>query len=501
VRAFAEGDAGGLEVHLVSDMQRAGLPGGFSELNLDSRIKLVLHPIDTAPRGNYAVERVTAPARADSPETVRVEAAIAGFQTPAGTVDVALVVNGKETARRSVALPASGRAKVEFQGLPAGYGFNRCSVRIAAPDALTSDNEFLFGVERTDPRKVLVLEGPRAERSRAYLRAALEASAGASFALETRPVSAGAGDGFDRYAFVLLNDPPPLNPAFETSLRRYVEAGGALAVTLGASAGSRLPVTGATGGALRTASRAAERFFTASTVDALHPILEAAPRWESVRFYQAALLPGDSLRVLLRLNDGAPLLAEQKQGEGRIVWFASTFDNVANDLPLRPVFVPFLEGLARYLAGEEVRAAQASAGDLLELRATERAAGVEVMDPRGARALSLSQGAAARSFRFEEAGFFEVRRGGGRRELVAVNVDRRESDLTPLAEEALQLWQGGGGAAAGSQSGPGQPAERRPHPVGAQVLWCVAAAALIESVLASRTFSRDARNPVGGTTA
>jgi hypothetical protein len=425
---------------------------------------------------------------------------VAGYQTPAGAVDVALLVNGMETTRRSVSLPASGRAKVEFQGLPATYGFNRCAVRIGGQDALPADNEYLFGVERSDPRRILVLGGPRAERSLVYLRAALEAASGASFTLEPRPASAGPGDGFERYAFVLLNDPSPLSPALESALRRYVEAGGNLAVILGSSAGARLPVTGEAAGELRTASRSGDRFYTASTVDALHPVLEAAPRWESVRFYQTVPVAPQGRRVLLRLNDGSALLAEQRLGEGRILWFASPLDNVANDLPLRPVFVPFLEGLARYLAGEEARATQASAGDLLELRATSRASGIEVLDPRGKRALSLTEAAAARSFRFEETGFYEIRRGGGRRELLAVNVDRRESDLAPLPDEALQLWQGGGSAAAPAGAAPASGAENRPFPLGAQLLWALAAAALMESFLASRTFFRDARNP-GGTPA
>ena len=39
------------------------------------------------------------------------------------------------------------------------------------------------------------------------------------------------------------------------------------------------------------------------------------------------------------------------------------------------------------------------------------------------------------------AGFYDIRRPNGRNELVAVNADRHESDLTPAPPETLTLWQ------------------------------------------------------------
>ena len=36
-------------------------------------------------------------------------------------------------------------------------------------------------------------------------------------------------------------------------------------------------------------------------------------------------------------------------GEGRVLVFASTFDNISNDFPLHASFVPFVEQTAQYL--------------------------------------------------------------------------------------------------------------------------------------------------------
>ena len=51
-----------------------------------------------------------------------------------------------------------------------------------------------------------------------------------------------------------------------------------------------------------------------------------------------------------RLGDQTPLLLDQQLGEGHVLVFASTFDNIANDFPLHSSFVPFVEQTARYLA-------------------------------------------------------------------------------------------------------------------------------------------------------
>ncbi len=84
---------------------------------------------------------------------VHVQAVIAGYGTPAAQRSVSLVVNGKTTATKTVAVPANGRATVEFPALEAPYGFSRCEVKIDAADAFAGDDLRRFAVERSDPAK------------------------------------------------------------------------------------------------------------------------------------------------------------------------------------------------------------------------------------------------------------------------------------------------------------------------------------------------------------
>src|SRR6185503_5186963 len=78
-----------------------------------------------------------------------------------------------------------------------------------------------------------------------------------------------------------------------------------------------------------------------------------APRsgdFSSARFYRyRSLAPIDPARPLARFDDGAVALAERRLGAGRVVVWASTLDTFWNDLAIKPVFLPFVHGLVKYL--------------------------------------------------------------------------------------------------------------------------------------------------------
>ncbi|SPF53897.1 N-terminal double-transmembrane domain-containing protein (fragment) [Candidatus Sulfopaludibacter sp. SbA4] len=175
-----------------------------------------------------------------------------------------------------------------------------------------------------------------------------------------------------------------------------------------------------------------------------------------------------------------------------MVLLTSGLDNLTNDFPLQPAFVPFIEQTARYLAGSERQGGARPVDAYLELRnAKERAQGVEVTDPEGKRPLTLGEAASAQSFQLTEAGYYQLRLANGRRDEVAVNPDPKESNLDVIPEDVLSLWQGNGGQSSQEASAPGQsvsPAAPRKTP---QTLWwyvmlLVFASAIAESVLASR---------------
>jgi hypothetical protein len=126
--------------------------------------------------------------------------------------------------------------------------------------------------------------------------------------------------------------------------------------------------------------------------------------------------------------------------------------------------------------------------DFAALRtARERAVGVEIVDPQGRRPLSLTEAAAAESYQLTQAGFFELRAANGRRELIAVNPDRRESDLSPMPDDVLALWRGRGGESAASTQATSAHADVAvPYGLWWYAMLLLLAAALAESFIGSR---------------
>jgi hypothetical protein len=197
--------------------------------------------------------------------------------------------------------------------------------------------------------------------------------------------------------------------------------------------------------------------------------------------------------VIVRLGDQTPLLLEKRIGEGRVVLLTSGLDNLTNDFPLHPTFVPFIEQTARYLAGSGRQGGSLPVDAYLELRnAREKAQGVEVTDPEGKRPLTLGEAASAQSFQLTEAGYYQLRLANGRQNEVGVNPDPKESDLDVIPDDVLALWQGKGGQSSNGAAAPGPatPGPATPNKTAQTVWWyvmlLVLASGVAESVVASR---------------
>jgi hypothetical protein len=488
LRSIAQSARIPVEAHLFSDMQKSSLPANFADLRLGDGVRLVTHPVADRRAGNFAVESVNAPRRVYGSGKARVEATIAGYGTEQAKRRVSLVLNGREIDSKSIDVPAGGRATAEFLPADLPFGLNRGEIRIDSGDNLPGDDRFYFSVERAEARRVLFVHEARNQRDALYFRTALEAAAEAAYALDAVPVEQSANLDPHKYAFVVLSDVGSLPATFEAALRDYVRAGGSLLVALGRESAlrNRVPVFDETVIEPRYYARDADRFQTAAWLDAGHPSIHNAQRWDDVKFYQAVRINPGAARVAARLGDETPLLLEKQLGEGRVLVFASTFDNISNDFPLHASFVPFIEHTANYLARQEEGPSNYVVGSYLELRqAKEQGAAVEVLDPKGERALTLDEATRAQNMPLSMAGFYDVKRPNGRHELVAVNADRHESDLDVISADTLALWQNTAQGQQNRTSG-GEAEAPKPMEFWWYVLIAVLALAVAESLLGNR---------------
>lgn len=487
-----------ITLDFFSDLQQSSLPVNFADTVLPANVTLVLHPVADAAVPNWTVESIQAPTELwGSPKQTkpaRVEAVIAGYGTAAATRHATLSVNGQTVATQTVSVPASGHATVVFDSVVFPYGWSRGSVRLE-PDDFPNDDQANFTVHRADPQRVLFVHAAGDTRSPLYFSAALGAE-GENAAFTQSSISAGAtsdslyqsAHSLAGFALIVLSDVPSLPAGFESALDQYVRGGGGLLVAAGVASHS-LPVFG---GAILNAENYGQRALAIANSDASHPSTALLADWPGVRFFFAnRIAPGDA-RVVARLSDQTPLLLDKKVGEGHVEVFASGFDNLSNNFPLQPSFVAFVRETASYLAGDATSGPSSRPVDsFLTLRtAKEQGVGVEVTDPAGQHPFNLAQSATAQTLALTQAGFYQLRLANGRDQVVAVNPDRRESDLSIIPAETLALWRGqptpSAEATAPSQGAPATPATKVPVSFWWYVMLALLVAALVESLVAAR---------------
>ena len=200
-------------------------------------------------------------------------------------------------------------------------------------------------------------------------------------------------------------------------LKRYVERGGGLLVVFGdhsswpASEADLLP--GTLGAAV---DRTSTRGGTIGYRDYSHPVFEVfkAPRSGDFSaahvFRYRALQPGAGDRVLARFDDGAVAAAEKRVGTGRVIAWTTTLDDSWNDLALKPVYLPLVHQLVKYLARYEQPSAWLTVGQVVDLSALLKSrADRVVMTPSNERITVRSSEPGV--LELNEQGLYEIRLG------------------------------------------------------------------------------------------
>jgi hypothetical protein len=479
-------------------MQKSSMPASFSDLRLSDGTKLNMHDVGEGAIPNWTIEAVDAPSRVFDTKKVRTLATIASYGGDAATKTVSLVANGKTIESKQVKIAPGGRAVAEFLTLDVPYGLTKCEIRIDNADKFPQDDHWFFSVERADPKPALLLHSANESASTLYVKTALESATDAAFTIDSRTPEQAASADLSKFAFAILADPGPLPRSLEDSLQKFVQSGGSILVAPGryASPGRNIPVAGFPVTQIHTVV-GDEPVQTVAHIDTSYPAFSisstrGAASWESVQIFQYVKLqtPPESpeTRVAARLANGLPLLVDRKVGEGHVLVFASAFDNVANNLPLQPIWLPFLEQITHEMGGVGSGRGAYRVGSYVELRSVrERAVPIEIIGPDGKRALTLSESAKVTNFQFPSEGFFEIHRANGRQELAAVNADRRESDFSVVPAETVELWKNTGIAS----NAPGATAAgTNSREVKSELWWWVLALlamlAVAESILGNR---------------
>ena len=421
--------------------------------------------------------------------------------TPRDHLQVDFQINDQTVEKRDISLNSRDSRVIEFTGFNLNDGANRCTMSISSGEISSDfapDNRFYFTLRRQTPAKALIVENATRGRSDSlHLQSALTTNEDLPFTFTLKSSGAVDPTTISEQALVILNDAGTINSALADALVKFVNAGGQLIVSTG-------PQTQAD-----TFNRSLEQIAPAVLREAVqvktgesaaitdvkfdHPIFEVFQ--QSGRLAAANVVgyfrsePRTNATVLARFEDGSPALIEATAGKGRVLLFTSSLGPSWNDLPLTPLYLPFIHQMVRYMGTREENSWY-GLGQTFTVPKDAQGAPPAVDSPAGARLTEnklTPDGELLVTAR--EPGFYRLR-FSSQHGFMAVNTDGAEGDFTKLNfQEFIAGVTGGAGGAEGSaasQDFTNEEVEGRQ-----KVWWALLLVALLllllESVLARRT--------------
>ena len=499
------------EIILISDFQRRGWEQtpGRDDVRLPERTTLTPVSVTSGNTANLSVTPVSLQrTRFENHDRVAVTAGVVNHSDkPVKGVSLALEVDGQSIQSQSADVAAGGSSSVTFTPFTVASRNMRATVRLP-DDALKRDNAFHFVVSPSEPVHAFVINRAGAEREALYLSRALGIGEAPRVELQMRTPGSFSDADARQAAVVILNDVQVPDDLVER-LATMVTAGGGLLIAAGPQAtwpARRADVLPALPGDIvdRTTT-------TPSRLGGLeysHPVFEPfrAPRsgdFSTARFYgyRTPLQPAG--QVLARFEDGTAALMERKVGGGRVLLWNSTLDLEWNDIAVKPVFLPFIHTMTKYLADFSEAPASLTVGQVIP--APRRVPGRSTAPGRGATIAIAPSGARVSvetedgALELNEQGFYDVRTQGAAADsatTLAANVDLAESDLTAL--DPRELAAAVAGRAPGDSAGLGGPKPSDEAQAQAQRLWwylLVAGGLLLagETLLSNRLSQHGAR--------
>jgi len=442
----------GQERHLVmiSDFQRTGWNRSSRESVIPRDVKSEMVSVAVDKSNNVGIDNVSV----DATSFVRtyggrIVARIHNYNPDKEvSAPVVLTINDKEQSRKTVVVPAGGTALAEFAGgFDLDLGYAKGKVRVMFDDPLPLDNEFLFGIERREKLNVLILDAGRPKQS-FHLKTAFSATPDLPFSVKVGNASNVTVEELGTPDIVIFNDVPRLSDTVRDRMIQARKAGQGQFVILGPNAdlswwGSipGLPVKPARKVDVAATERGKSVVYLTS-YDKNHGVFKPFQSTSRLglntaqfnHYTELQLNPG--ALAIAKFDNGMPALAESPDNRGLLV-FASSLDNVWNDLPLKPSFVLFLHQTARYLTGYNAAKSWYTLGEGIPIIGALEGGVARVVDPSGTQeTLGELKSGEQRYYSPSTPGFYELRVGRDTR-LLAVNPPASEGNLEKMVPEDL----------------------------------------------------------------
>ena len=388
----------------------------------------------------------------DSAPQVRVSL---GHTGAAGQTSVAMFVDDREISRRAVDFEADTGGEAMFSLPPLSAGNHKARIE-TGEDGLVVDNTYYLLIKVREELPILVVGSAD---DAFFLERAL--APGEKAALKTRRVTseAIAGETLDGYPCIFVTNALPMAGPAVTNLEEYVRRGGVLVMF----PGDRSAVTDyAAWGCLPakvekvidSEDAAAQRqgLVLLDPLDPLFAGLKLPPGIAPSATIHRRLGLGklqEGGKILIGASAETPFLVSRRFGDGRVLLFTVSADRHWSDLPLSPFFLPMVHQAVRFAAGanrDKLQVAPATSFTLSDV-ISKVPDGSSLQGPDGETLLirrvqkqgGRQDDVALFVDNVIKPGYYSLAQGtGGAPEpLMAVNVDRSESDLKPLKADEV----------------------------------------------------------------
>ena len=445
------------EIYVISDFRETA--DSVLAADVPDEVRVIALPVYTEAIDNVSIDNVFTPRKLIRPgEVVRIGVAVTNHsrQNDAEAA-IELVIDGNRKAEKLVSMSPASSANVTFSVSMNDWGRYRCRVA-KNHDRLPVDDDRYFLLEVSQKIPVTLIRGRKfADQGR---------QAAAYFYVDKALNPRGSGEGefsvtvidereltaasLPNRGVVVWTEPQEMDQKRFELLKRYIQGGGSVMVFLGADRkglwrnesfaryfGIQKATPKDAGGA--------EHF---SAFQNNHPVfsifneeeLELLSRSRVRRHLSVSGIAPDS--TLAYLGSGDPGIWECRRGKGRAIVVAAAPDMPSGDLPLSPMFLPFIHTAVSYLAsgeGSELYRETYTGTDLffdLPAAWSGQSAALRVVGEGGEQlnpALYNSPEGETKAMisRSQQPGFYRLLADTTVISEAVVNVDTRESNLNP----------------------------------------------------------------------
>jgi hypothetical protein len=282
-----------------------------------------------------------------------------------------LSIDGQNKEQKVTSVAAKGERTINFQTTLATAGSHFGSITLKK-DGLAGNPTMHFTLEAQDKLRALLIDGdPQTSlvQSETFFLSRALSPGGERDSSPFLP-TVGIADGLattqlSSYQLVILANVSAVPDAWVPQLQDFLRQGGGLLIFSGdrmqaESFNSKLlqssaPVLPAPIRDKKVGPESAGE--NIGKIDLTHPALQnlsdsiLVDSVKSTRVWGYSRIAASGKPALISLANGDPLLLENRVGQGRVMFFASSADRDWNDLPLKTAYLPLMQSLASYLSG------------------------------------------------------------------------------------------------------------------------------------------------------